>query len=211
MSENTPLNEKIKTERLVGLLMAFSPKNKGIGFSKTFSQQSGVGGSELVPSFNLNIPLPDRETAVLVQQIFKMSQSSFPYPVKLKIGQSSSGFLLSITSVDDVYQSVMKFPRYSPAINLELFAKYTAFRALCSQLSKWKVYNIAPGDRPAKNQYAVTSTPEIDKIVSESITERDIRLISEQIVAPGIRQGGRPHVSAVVHEKRATPSYRPSR
>lgn len=170
--------ERSKLLRLQGILSSFSPSNTASKFSKVFCRVNDGEDSGLVPGFSLNIPIAEKPNAEFLAKLFKGSEKNFPYPVKVTVASSGASYVLNVSSNGDIYKAIMKNPRYSHAIDLEQFVRYTVFRTLCQQLSLQKVYNM-DFSNPRDPAFNVRSHAAINDIVEKHLTKHDLEKIAK--------------------------------
>lgn len=202
--------ERQKLVQLKELLQMFSPESEKTHFSRAFNPSSRGDKIEMVPGFKMAIPVHQSVSAELLKKIFSDTGGSLPYAVKLSLSDDRKQ--LYIQSDGDVYQSIMKTPRYSPAVDLERFVRYSVFRAVCSQLAKHRIYNMSI-DKKNRNSYAVPCHPVIDEIIAKYLTKQDIDKMG---AGGGMGIGYQPKSPAVsrsdtYQNKKAGADFRPPR
>lgn len=146
-----------------------------------------------VPGFRLQYPLPNRESAEMLNLIMSGKKSDLPFPVSMKVSKSGSGYCVDVVADGDVYEAVMKNPRYNIGVDLEKFVRYALFRNLCQKIAAAQIYSVQPeNDRKNTRQVGVTKVqtdlealsgvilpyePEISGFMKDSLTVLDFNKV----------------------------------
>jgi hypothetical protein len=154
--------DSVTKETAFNLLRKFSVDNLDAEVTLT-------GGIEGKQGFSLLIPLNEEEIELL-GLVMKNGGNLFPFDVTVRKAIKNDKTYISVKSKGNFTSKVMKNPRYVLNLNIELYARYSSFRAIASYIDKSKAYSYEINS-PAAND-VIDSGP-MHSLLDQQLTSKD--------------------------------------